>query len=155
METAFNYSTPEQKEKLLAGATNEYTSYLPFYRSVGGATAVNFRDGIQKGDTTNTPLQFVYEEADCRLFYTAEMTIDVTAVWKKVYDAKWGNASCVAGTLGDKGAPGGYGKAKTMETATFSLPRELSSTSIDELRVGMDAFTYPDYGRRADGYMLP
>lgn len=36
------------------------------------------------------PAQFVYEAADCRLFYEPKMTTNVTAIWKKVADAAWG-----------------------------------------------------------------
>ena len=45
------------------------------------------------------PAQFVYEAADCRLFYEPSMIINVTAIWKKAADAAWGTAKCVAGSL--------------------------------------------------------
>ena len=70
---------------------------LPFYRT--SASVVNARDGIRKGDTTETPLQFVFEPADCRIFYTPEMVVDETAVWKTVADTVWGSGdACVAGS---------------------------------------------------------
>ena len=50
---------------------------------------VNFRDGIRDADLPNAqdiPLQFVYEAADCRILYTKEMTVDVTAIWKAAAD---------------------------------------------------------------------
>ncbi|KAK5134902.1 hypothetical protein LTR08_005992 [Meristemomyces frigidus] len=59
---------------------------------------VNARDGIRKGDESETPLQFVYETADCRIYYTPEMVIDETAVWKTVADTAFNGIShCVAG----------------------------------------------------------
>ena len=56
---------------------------------------VNFVNNYRKGDATQTPLQFVYEAADCRIFNTANMVMDATATWKTVVDSIWGNAGCV------------------------------------------------------------
>lgn len=67
-------------ERTVLGSYND----LPFYR--GTAYVVNSRDGIREGDTTQTPLQFVYEPADCRIYYTHEMVVDQEAVWKSVAD---------------------------------------------------------------------
>ncbi|KAF2744318.1 hypothetical protein M011DRAFT_470451 [Sporormia fimetaria CBS 119925] len=63
---------------------------------------VNLRDHIRMGDTTETPLEFVYEAADCRLFYTPDMIRDVEAVWKRTVDAQWGDRKkyCVEGSTG-------------------------------------------------------
>lgn len=86
------------------GAPNETTlnvfyDEVPFARAAVNPSS-NSRDGIRQGDDSLTPLQFVYEPADCRLFYTAEMTTDVTAIWKAVADSKWGGyggvSKCVA-----------------------------------------------------------
>jgi hypothetical protein len=70
--------------------------------STGGAllvkASVNFRNNIRKGDESATPLQHVYEAADCRFFYTAEMHVDQTAVWDRAYDSTWGNMECVEGS---------------------------------------------------------
>ncbi|KAF2119140.1 hypothetical protein BDV96DRAFT_487670 [Lophiotrema nucula] len=97
----------------------------PLYRSAyqeSGMTSsvVNLRDNIRKGDDTVTPLEFVYEAADCRLFYTTDMVRDVEAVWKKTVDARWGDAekTCVDGSTKDKsslsgGAPTDGGKKKS------------------------------------------
>ncbi|KAF2399582.1 hypothetical protein EJ06DRAFT_522458 [Trichodelitschia bisporula] len=63
--------------------------------------AVNARDNIRCGDNSQTPLEFTYEAADCRLFYTAEMYSDAEEVWKGAYDAKWNGKSCVEGSMGD------------------------------------------------------
>jgi len=69
---------------------------------------INFRDGIRSKDlasnteaTNDIPLQFVFEEADCRILYTKPMTIDVTNIWKAVADTAWGGKDhCFAGSLG-------------------------------------------------------
>lgn len=59
---------------------------------------VNIRNNIRKGDATDTPLQFVYEAADCRLFYTAQMIVKQELTWKAAYNAFWGTGSCVKGS---------------------------------------------------------
>lgn len=70
--------------------------------------AINLRDNIRKGDTTQTPLEFVYEAADCKLWYTAGMYADPTLVWKAAADAKWSNnKGCVDGSVGDKSSISG------------------------------------------------
>ncbi|KAH9811694.1 Peptidase family S41 [Teratosphaeria destructans] len=78
-------------------ALGDYTS-LPLWRTTDAV--VNARDGIRHGDPSQTPLQFVYEPADCRIYYTPEMAVDQSAVWRAVADAAWGGINhCVAGSL--------------------------------------------------------
>lgn len=60
----------------------------------------NLRNNIRYGDKTVTPLQFVYEAADCRLFYTIESTRSHEAAWNAAYAATWGDGHCVAGSTG-------------------------------------------------------
>jgi hypothetical protein len=100
--TVENLSTPEEGAQLNTTELGEYFDDTPFVRaSIGNAINVNFRDGIRDGDETNTPLQFVYEPSDCRILYTKQMTVDVTAIWKAVADSTWGGVShCIAGDLG-------------------------------------------------------
>ncbi|WPG99302.1 Hypothetical protein R9X50_00211500 [Acrodontium crateriforme] len=66
----------------------------------GMAASLNFQSNIRQGDDTVTPLQFVYEAADCRLFYTASQIMDQSLVWQAASDAMWGNASCVEDSTG-------------------------------------------------------
>ncbi|ORY07131.1 hypothetical protein BCR34DRAFT_28177 [Clohesyomyces aquaticus] len=83
-------------------------------------SVINLRDNMRINDTSNIPLEFIYEAADCRLFYTDAMIRDVTNVWKKAVDARWGDAKsvCVEGSTGHKsslsgGTPSAKPKAKT------------------------------------------
>ncbi|KAK4224656.1 hypothetical protein QBC38DRAFT_514654, partial [Podospora fimiseda] len=48
------------------------------------------------------PLQFRYEAADCRLFWTWEMMRDMREVWRRVADVGWGGGRCVAGSLSER-----------------------------------------------------
>lgn len=58
--------------------------------------SINFRNNIRQGDESETPLQHIYEAADCRFFYTAEMYANQAAVWDQAYDSSWGSIECVA-----------------------------------------------------------
>lgn len=58
----------------------------------------NLRNAYHDGDATQTPLQFVYEAANCRLFYKAEDIYDISFLWDRVANVAWGNGTCVAGS---------------------------------------------------------
>jgi hypothetical protein len=58
----------------------DYYSDIVFSRATG--YSVNVRDGLRQNDTSGIALQFIYEEANCRLYYTPEMTVDITALWR-------------------------------------------------------------------------
>lgn len=61
---------------------------------------VNWKNNYRQGDSSFTPLQYVYEAADCRFFYTPAMAVKQSLVWQRAYDIRWGNGSCVAGSTG-------------------------------------------------------
>ena len=90
---ALDYGTPEENLTALTA----YTS-LPDDRSTD--TSLNVRDNILPDHLKDgLPAQFIYEEADCRLFYEPQMITDVKAIWKKAADAAWGKGKCIAGSL--------------------------------------------------------
>jgi hypothetical protein len=61
---------------------------------------VNLRNQVRKSDP-GTPLQFVYEAADCRIFYTFENLMNYEVLWQNAADALWGNGTlCVKGSTG-------------------------------------------------------
>lgn len=63
-----------------------------FYVTYG---AFNIKDAVRKG--SNTPLQFTYEAADCRIYYTPRTVYNYLNLWNYVVDAIWRNPSlCVA-----------------------------------------------------------
>lgn len=71
---------------------------LPILRS--SAAGLNTRDQILRGNIEDgLPAQFVVEEADCRLYWTAEMATDVTAVWKAAAQAAFNDGTCAAGYI--------------------------------------------------------
>jgi hypothetical protein len=114
--TASTLATPEEAAYYNTTQLGEYWNNTVFDRAaIGSSMNVNFRDGIRDGDETQTPAQFIYEESDCRILYTKEMTYDVTAIWKAVADSAWGGKSkCIAGSLG------GYRKREVKRQRTVS-----------------------------------
>lgn len=138
----------------------KFTSYLPFYRSVGEPN-VNARDALRMGDDSGTPLQFRYEAADCRIYYTAQMTIDISSAWKAAADSMWGNKNhCVAGalkqgTIGQNAMIKQPRSARTMSTKVVTEPN-MNMADYKVLMRGLDVFTdqIPKF-TKAQGIMLP
>ena len=57
----------------------------------------NLKDSVRQGDSV--PLQFLYEPATCRIFYTTRTVYNYLNLWNYVVDAIWRNPSlCIAGT---------------------------------------------------------
>lgn len=61
--------------------------------------SVNGKNAFSAHDA-ETPLQFLYQAANCRFFYTAEMVRGPGAVWRRAVDAVWGDPAqfCVEGS---------------------------------------------------------
>lgn len=86
----------------IAQSLNETTSsYLPqraedVYVLYAG---INLRDQIRKDE--ETPLQFVYEAADCRIYFTPQTVWNFTNLWKYAVKAAWDDPKlCVQGSTG-------------------------------------------------------
>lgn len=61
--------------------------------------SINLRDQVRPNETV--PLQFAYEAADCRIFYTPSTFYNYSALWQYAADAIWTNPSlCVSGSTG-------------------------------------------------------
>jgi hypothetical protein len=61
--------------------------------------AVNGKNAFSAMDA-QTPLQFMYQAANCRFFYTKDMIYSPAEVWKRTVDATWTNPEqfCVEGS---------------------------------------------------------
>lgn len=130
----------------------EYYDDLVFFRSATGP-GCNVRNGLPIYDPkAGIPLQFIYEEADCRLYYTPEMTVDATAMWKAAADASWGkNGKCVKD---------GYGKREEHEATTSLKRRRVKARSAAALLRKLEVFEKSfeletDCQWEADGFMRP
>lgn len=67
--------------------------------------SVNLRNEYDPDDD-QTPLQFVYEAAKCRLFYTIENYLQRETVWQAAAKAMFGGGDCVKGSTGGDGSLG-------------------------------------------------
>ncbi|KAF1829222.1 peptidase S41 family protein-like protein [Decorospora gaudefroyi] len=130
----------------------DYYSNIVFSRSL--ASGVNTRDGLRQNDTSGVALQFIYEEADCRLYYTPEMTVDITSLWKAAADVQWGTSSkCVATSS--------YGKRDANKVTTkLSLPaagvRVAQADAVKQMQAFEDSFKLETECKMAsDGFMEP
>lgn len=102
------FATPSQRERFdktydyetLTNTTMHSINRAAPDPNTGKAAKVNSRNNIRLGDDTVTPLQFIYEAVDCRLFYTAEMISHASPIWKAAYAARWGDGECVEGSTG-------------------------------------------------------
>ncbi len=120
------------------------------YSDEGASSRINLRDNIRMNDSTVTPLDFVYEAADCRLFYTADMVRDVTNVWKKTVDAQWSNNGknlCVSGSTGDPSSLSGGAKPQQGNPSTKGSSPDGSDSTLDRTKPGNGNSNTSDAGR--------
>jgi hypothetical protein len=63
------------------------------------SAGINVRDQVRKGE--DVPLQFLYEGADSRIFYTPETVYNYTTLWQYAADAMWNDPQkCITGSTG-------------------------------------------------------
>ncbi|KAF1976102.1 hypothetical protein BU23DRAFT_588280 [Bimuria novae-zelandiae CBS 107.79] len=77
-------------------------------RAGDGNTRLSIKMQMRKGDRTATPLQYMYEAADCKIFYTHESFARPEVAWKQVWDAYLEpEGRCVNGSTGHESAISG------------------------------------------------
>lgn len=150
-QQAVYLASGDLKKQLNSSVLREYYNDLPYYRSAS-APGVNVRDGLGYNDDSGVALQFKYEEAECRLYYTPEMTIDATTIWKAAADAQWGNSGKCIGN--------GSGYGKRAEKVTGSLKKRRTNMAyaaamkkVKAFKETFDLETNCDW--EADGFMRP
>ncbi|KAF2801731.1 uncharacterized protein BDZ99DRAFT_402885 [Mytilinidion resinicola] len=98
-------------------------SSLPQVRESGMYTifaGINLRDQVRANDTT--PLQFKYEAADCRIYYTLANIYNIERLWRDAAAATWDDKSlCVEGSTG-YAASANKGTPKPPPPATAQAP---------------------------------
>ncbi|OGM44251.1 peptidase S41 family protein [Aspergillus bombycis] len=82
----------EQRKALNASAPA--VEELPFNLP---ALSVNWKNSYLR-DNHEIPVQFLYEPADCRLFYTWDNYKNPATTWTAAARAWWGNGTCVPGS---------------------------------------------------------
>jgi hypothetical protein len=81
---------------------------------------VNLRDQIRKSEYV--PLQFLYEAANCRIFYTPQTIYNYTNLWNYAANAIYSKPElCVRGSTGYATSNATYTKAPLNATATLDV----------------------------------
>jgi hypothetical protein len=100
------------------------------------SASITLRDQIRRGE--NIPLQFVYDAAKCRIFYTPQTFNNFTNSWKYAADAIWSKPElCVKdstgyatnGTSGDTQGPPINSSGSSINTQVF--PQHVRRHSIE------------------------
>jgi hypothetical protein len=114
--------------------TGIFTTYAGF----------NLRDQIRLGDPV--PLQFKYEAADCRIYYTVANVYNLPRLWNDTARAIWEDTSlCVADSTG-------YPTARNDTSSTKSPPADgVPSPSLDYNGNNHVDFVVEDTGGLPDG----
>jgi hypothetical protein len=129
----------------------DYYSDIVFSRAT--SSGVNVRDGLRQNDTSGFALQFIYEEANCRLYYTPEMTVDITSLWRSAADAQWGTRKCVATSSYNRRAPQ---KVTTKLSPPAARVHIASTDAVAHVQAFKDSFKLETECKLSgDGFMEP
>ncbi|KAK3190935.1 hypothetical protein K4F52_002883 [Lecanicillium sp. MT-2017a] len=71
---------------------------LPLMEDPANGGSANIRNAYSQKDVDGLPLHFKYEAANCRLFYTRNMAVDVTESWRQAAKVAFQNGTCVSGS---------------------------------------------------------
>jgi hypothetical protein len=105
------------------------TEALDVYVEYAG---INLRDQVRKG--SDIPLQFLYEAANCRIFFTPKTFYNYSALWQYAADAIWTNPKlCVNGSTGYATT---NGTATTAPTSAKVSPTSIRSAAIPSSSTG-------------------
>lgn len=75
LKSSYEIATPELRAKWTKKLGPQPNANLTLAVGLAGFGSINILNSIRKDDKTYTPLQFVYEAADCRFWYTPKMLI--------------------------------------------------------------------------------
>lgn len=105
----------------------------------------NLRDQVRSPDSTGPPLQFSYEAADCRLYWTLNNALNMTRLWYDAAGAIWGlglNSSCVPGSTG-------YASHGVNATATAAAPKNTATRVLSLPALESNENASPDKAEEA------
>ena len=136
-------------------ANNNLKSYshTPFSRASDSGGQVNVRNSVRLDDDEQIPLQFRYQKADCRMFYTMEHTVDMTTLWKSVYDVTWRGARCAQGAISPR-----QDTSSEKRSGGIKKRQSLRTMHEDEIQQLRDVWKYAndvDKIKPMAGFQLP
>ncbi|KAI1380045.1 hypothetical protein F4677DRAFT_302727 [Hypoxylon crocopeplum] len=124
--TALRYTNDSD----IVDTLNTYTTYV-VERST--AASLNVKDQILHANIEDgLPAQFVVEESDCRLWWTAPMIGDITELWKAAATAAFKGGKCAYGAI-DSPANATTTKRMAPGPAPFGKPRFVIPKKIGTL----------------------
>ncbi len=101
----------------------------------GEGGRVNLINNIRVGDSSITPLHFVYEAADCRIWYTKEMLSDPNFLWNRVASialnnngTRFNSPLCIGGSTGQPTSLSGGEKNSTNSLGPQTPPAGVKSS---------------------------
>lgn len=100
IQIAANTSSPLLSPTDWRDFNNSIPSLTP---SLNWGGSVNLRNEYDPDDN-QTPLQFVYEAAECRLFYTLDNYLRQESVWQAAATAMFRGGDCVEGSMDGQGS---------------------------------------------------
>lgn len=116
---------------------NTTESTLPRVRETGMSVqyaTINLRDQIRKDE--KVPMQFKYEAADCRIYYTFANLYNTTQLWRDVAATMTDKSRCVEGSTGF---------STTNNTTPAQAPkREAQRPTLDSDNPVVDSVTFDD-----------
>ncbi|KAI4865197.1 hypothetical protein F4820DRAFT_306162 [Hypoxylon rubiginosum] len=116
-QTALEYTN----DSAIIATLETYTTYV-IDRST--AASLNVKDQILRGNLEDgTPAQFVVEESDCRLWWTAPMISDITELWKAAATAAFKGGKCAYGAIESPTNATSTTKRTASGPAPFGKPR--------------------------------
>ncbi|KAF2190377.1 hypothetical protein K469DRAFT_746897 [Zopfia rhizophila CBS 207.26] len=111
------------------------------------SAGINIRDQVRENDLT--PLQFKYEAADCRIYYTLANVFNMTRLWRDAATAAWDDPSlCVDGSTG-------FPTARNTSSAQAPPERTAQAPSLDLDLAEFVNFAGNNTGGLADGGLRP
>ena len=126
-------SPPEKRRELEGGEMGELARGYAIARARDQdlAGAVNGKNAFMPSDA-KTPLQFLFQPANCRFYYTPQMVESAEAAWRMAVDATWTDPAglCVEGSrTAPNGTTQGGGNIDPAFTATD--PGMLDNVNVD------------------------
>lgn len=122
---------------------NIYTTYFGF----------NLRDEVRPNDTE--PLQFKYEAANCRIYWTLSNAYNMSRLWRDAASATWDNPSlCVEGSIG-YASTGNSTVAKSPPTAFNITAGQHASAVSSNIKLTPNGGLPDASARRSSGSIEP
>ncbi|KAE9380586.1 hypothetical protein N431DRAFT_133110 [Stipitochalara longipes BDJ] len=101
----------------------------------------NLRNNYNSSSPSETPLQFVYEATNCRLWYQPSDLVAIENLWERVVDVTWGSGKCVSGSTVTDDDTMPSGSYDTVPFGPGAVSQVMLNSSLPGLVANKDAGT--------------